>query len=91
MEVWQRDVSSGLDVHDNCWTNLLDDGIDQEATNISTAYQPYKHGIGFRVSDSSFAVQAGDNASTVMSSLAYFDLATHAWSSRKYSSSSSSK
>ncbi|CAO3613779.1 unnamed protein product [Mucor fragilis] len=81
MEVWQRDVSSGLDVHDNCWTNLLDDGIDQEATNISTAYQPYKHGIGFRVSDSSFSVQAGDNASTVMSSLAYFDLATHAWSS----------
>ncbi|KAK4510035.1 carnitine O-acetyltransferase yat1 [Mucor velutinosus] len=81
MEVWQRDVSNGLDIHHNCWTNLLDGGIDHETANITTAYQPYKHGIGFKVSDDSFAVQAGDNASTVMSRLAYFDLATYAWSS----------
>lgn len=84
MEVWQQDLSNGLDIHHNCWTNLLGASIDQEATNITTAlYQPYKHGIGFKVSDGSFAVQGGDNASTVMSRLAYFDLATHSWSSRK--------
>ncbi|CAO0799971.1 unnamed protein product [Mucor circinelloides] len=82
MEVWQQDLSNGLDIHHNCWTNLLGDSIDQEATNTTaTLYQPYKHGIGFKVSDGSFAVQGGDNASTAMSRLAYFDLTTHSWSS----------
>lgn len=83
MEVWQQDLSNGLNTNQNCWTNLLDTSNQEELTNISTEYLPYKHGIGFKVSDNSFAVQGGDNASTVMSKLAYFDLTTHTWSSRK--------
>ncbi|CEP09389.1 hypothetical protein [Parasitella parasitica] len=81
LEVWQQDLSNGMNVDQNCWTKLFDNSINEEATNIAKGYLPYKHGIGFRVSDRLFAVQGGDNASSLISKLAYFDLATRAWSS----------
>lgn len=75
--MWTRDLSNGLDIHEHCWT----------AVNLPEAdspdYQPYKNGIGFKSSDTSFAVQAGDSTSTVMSHLAVFNLMTNAWSTRK--------
>jgi hypothetical protein len=39
--------------------------------------------VGFKISDTSFAVQAGDHGSSIMSQLAYFDLETNAWSAGK--------
>lgn len=49
----------------------------------TTDFAPFKNGIGFRYSNSSFAVQAGDNGTPVMSSMALFDLTTNTWSKRK--------
>jgi hypothetical protein len=39
--------------------------------------------VGFKISDTSFAVQAGDHGSSIMSQLAYFDLETDVWSAGK--------
>ncbi|KAI9480728.1 MAG: hypothetical protein EXX96DRAFT_563968 [Benjaminiella poitrasii] len=72
LEIWTRDLSDGLDIKaENCWTNVT------AATNNN--YSPYKNGIGFKITDSSFAIQAGDSTLSSMSSLALFDLLNQTW------------
>jgi hypothetical protein len=78
LQVWTRDLSNGFDIHQNCWTVANQPIID------ATDYQPYKNGIGFKSSDTSFAIQAGDSSSPVMSNLVIFDLVNNAWSTRKF-------
>lgn len=75
LEVWTQDISIGFDTTKNCWEN------DTITTN-QEFFSPYKNGIGFQYTNNSIAVQAGDNGSRVMSSMAIYDLNTTSWSDR---------
>ncbi|KAI8083791.1 hypothetical protein BDF21DRAFT_416637 [Thamnidium elegans] len=72
LEVWTQDISSGLDILNDCWTNNTE-------TIATNEFLPYKNGIGFQYSNTSIAVQAGDQGSSVMSNMAIFDLNTTEW------------
>lgn len=78
LEVWTQDISNGLDTTRSCWIDRS--SSDSPSMANTTDFRPFKNGIGFRYSNSSFAVQAGDNGTPVMSSLALFDLTTNTWS-----------
>lgn len=79
LQVWQKDLSQGLDIAQNCWIELYSN----EVINATTDFAPYKNGIGFRASDTSFLAQGGDDTSSIMSNLVLFDTTNRSWSTRK--------
>ncbi|OBZ83425.1 Kelch repeat-containing protein 2 [Choanephora cucurbitarum] len=73
LEVWSKDLSDGLDIHQVCWSQHLSYPTD--------TYLPYKNGIGFSLSNTTLAIQAGDTlATSALSHLSFFDLNSNRWS-----------
>lgn len=72
--MWTQDISNGFSIDNNCWINYVQ--------NTTIDYSPYKNGIAFQYSNTSIAVQAGDNGTPVMSTMAIFDVTTNTWSDR---------
>ncbi|KAG2193233.1 hypothetical protein INT47_010708 [Mucor saturninus] len=72
LEVWTQDISNGFSTANDCWIN--------HASNTTLDYSPYKNGIAFQYSNTSIAVQAGDNGTPLMSTMAIFDVTTNTWS-----------
>ncbi|KAI8052561.1 uncharacterized protein B0P05DRAFT_591734 [Gilbertella persicaria] len=69
LQVWSRDL---INAPENCW-------IFHES-NQTDLYLPYRNGIGFKVSDTAIAAQAGDSNTSLLSNLSFFDLVTKTWS-----------
>ncbi|KAI8993644.1 hypothetical protein BDB01DRAFT_777012 [Pilobolus umbonatus] len=72
LEVLSKDLSAGIKI-DNCWKSLYD-------ARTTVDYSPYENGVSFPISNTSFAIQAGDSSSAVMSNIVVYDTVTNTWS-----------